>query len=334
MISGMIFNKGGDSLAVYGNRGIVLWDINNNKPVEEPLPSPIIPGTDLTVSPNGTSLASYGADGIVLRDLDADKTIHLEIGEYAEQLTSNLSFYANGTRFVAIGQDGTLLSWDVSGGEPEILDDEKQPLKGKSNIHSIFSPDGRYLAYDNYGRIAIWDVQENQHHMKAGDFPETENSIGAITFNSTLLAYTDGPKILLWDFLKKEKVGELITASNNIIGLSLIMRDAAPEYIVSADDAGSTQIWDWATRTKLGNPMPGNLHIVGFNSDDSIVYYIDPSDRLIRWQWGLTVEAWKKLLCPLVRRNFTQEEWKLYLPDKEYPSTKESLTCPDYPSGE
>ena len=331
VISGLTFNKSSDTLAVFGNRGVVLWDINNNTALGAPLPGSVIPGTGITISPNGRIFASQATDGIVLTNLDTHKDTQLETGEYSGQLTSNMSFYANSTRFVTIGDDGTLLSWDVSGGEPDIPDDEKQPLKGKSNTLSVFSSDGRYLAYDIYGSLTIWDMLESQPYMKAGVFPETESSIGAITFSSdgTLLAYTDGPKILLWNILKKENLGELLTGSNNIARLSLIMNNEKPQYLVSADDSGTTQIWDWATRTKIGSPMSRNLQIVGFNNSSRTIYYIDPTGRLIQWQWGLTVKAWKQLLCPLVRRNFTQEEWKLYFPDEKY-----QLTCPDFPAGQ
>ena len=110
------------------------------------------------------------------------------------------------------------------------------------------------------------------------------------------------------------------------------MNGNAPQYLASLDDSGNTQIWDWTTRTKIGNPMPGNLHVVGFNNSSHVVYYIDSTGRLIKWQWDLTTNAWKKLLCPVVRRNFTQEEWKLYFKDETYPAD-DALTCPDYPPG-
>jgi WD40 repeat protein len=289
----------------------------------ESIPGTIIPGKNIVISPNGRMLASQAEDGIILRDLNTDKNIILETGDYTNSLTDNFSFYANGSRFAAIGEDGTLLTWDVSSSKPEILEDDKQPLKGKSNIPSVFSPDGRYLAYDSYGRIRIWDIEQGQYSTDPNDFPEAENSINTITFSSDgkLLAYSDGPKVLLWDLDKKEKLGDLLTASNTITRLSLIMKDSTLQYLVTADDSGFTQIWDWATRTRVGNPMPGSLRIVGINDTNQTVYYINHSldsngqvsetGRLIRWQWGLPVEKWRDILCPLVSRNLTVEEQNL-----------------------
>jgi len=334
--SGMAFNKDGSVLAIYGNSGIVLWDINNKQPLGDVLPGPPIPGIGITISPTGKTLASQANDGIILTDLSTNtENIHLDSDKYT--LTNKTSFYTNGTRFVAVGDDGTLLNWGVSdGSKPDIADDQdKQPLKGKGNISSAFSPDGTYLAYDNFGHLSIWDIQASQSYMKPGEFPDAENSIGAITFSSdgNLLAYSDGPKILLWDILKKEKLGDLLTGSTNITNLNLIMNEKAPQYLVSTDDSGTTQIWDWATRTKIGIPISENIKIIGFDNSNRKVYYLDATNRLIQWQWGLSKESWNGLLCPLVQRNLTQDEWNLYIPNQNYPGIKD-LICPPSPAGQ
>ena len=317
------------------NTGITtLWDLDNKNLLIKPAKGFPIPPSNLTFSSDGKHLASFASDGIVLRNLDANTSIRLDAGEYTGQFT-NMSFYADDKRFIALGQDGTLLTWDVSTGTLTIPDESNQPLKGLSTSLPAFSPNGNYLVYEKENRLSVWNVIDSKPYA---DMPDSTNAVREITFSpdGTVMAYSKGGAVILYSFPELIKLGDLSTEPRKVFNVGIVMENTSVRYLITLDEAGDTQIWDWATRTKIGDPMSGNLKFVGSSTQDRMVVYINSDGRLIKFKWDLEHATWQKLLCPLVRRNFTQEEWKLYFPDTDYPSTEGTenpLTCPDYPPG-
>jgi WD40 repeat protein len=336
--SNLAYSSNIDILAIYGDKGIMLWDLKNSKVLGNLLPvnlpvAPGIPATNVMISQDGKIVASFANGVIVLRDLETNVDTQLK---YSGRLTGNMIFSKDNTRLTALSEDNILMSWDVATGEQNIP--TEQPLKGLSSIiTSLFSPDGKYLVYkssqNNSINLHIWDVLAGEAYLETPI--QLKNFGGAVAFSSdgTLLAYSDGAEIILYKVGEKEQVGVLLTGLNELRQLSMIMDGDRLKYLISADLFGATQIWDWATRTKIGDPISGSLRIVGENSQDHIVIYVDSSARLIKWKWDLDHTKWKELLCPLARRNLTREEWSLYFPAEEYPSTKDLLTCPEYPAG-
>jgi WD40 repeat protein len=333
LVSGIKFNGDGSILAIFGNRGVQLWDAMKNEPVGKPIPGPAIAGTGIAISPDGKTVASFASDGIVLQNLEnMDTYLPLELGEYTGQLTDRMSFTSDGSQFLDLGDDDTLIRWDVATGKQEIARKENQPLKGKSPTNAVFSTDGRYLAYATVVGMNIWDINNGLMYATAGEFPDTENDLGAINFSpdGTFLAYSDGPRIMLWNIPKKEAIGEtLLTDATTISQVYPITSEGTLKYIVTVDESGVTQIWDWASRTRIGLPMDASLKIVGFDTQQNTTYYIDSAGRLIKWKWGLGNNEWQDLLCPLIKRTFKQEEWKTFLSEK-YPESKELLPCQAY----
>lgn len=153
------------------------------------------------------------------------------------------------------------------------------------------------------------------------DIKDIEKPIGAITFSAdeSWLAYSDESKIVLWDVenMNTSGIAPLLTDLDSISGLSIIVEDDKIKYIISVNESNSTQIWDWESRTKLGNPMQ-DIRLIGLNPNEHIAYYIDQTGRLIQWQWGSDLSG---LFCPLVKRNLTKKEWATYMVDREYEST-------------
>jgi hypothetical protein len=145
------------------------------------------------------------------------------------------------------------------------------------------------------------------------------------------MLYSDGGSIIQWSFVAKRSVGSRIqSGQNGISELNLIMGATDPRFLLSTtlDPSGNslTQIWDWAKRSEVGNPMTGSLRFVGSDAKTTKVFYLDSFGELITWKWDLDSSEWQEILCPLARRNLTLEEWNLYFAGEDYPSN-ENLIC-------
>jgi WD40 repeat protein len=316
-----------DLLAILGTQGLMFWDIKENKFYGDPLVIPLgaqIPATDVVLSRDGKLAATYAEDGIVLRNLDTQKDT---IPYYPGQLTGRMIFNTDGTRLIALADDYTLVSWDLSTGEPLISDN--QPLKGMNIVSSMFSPGGKYLAYlvnnNNTYALYAWAIGG-----EALTVVPLNNPGGAIAFSSdeTLMAYNDGSRIYVYDLPHNTRLpGSIASGLNGITQLNMITDKGELKYIISADLSGSNQFWSWETGTKIGGIISGTLKFIGTRDEGHSVIYIDSSGKLINWKWNLEHSAWRDQLCKLAKRNFSREEWRYYFPKDNYPAN-ESLTCP------
>jgi WD40 repeat protein len=268
---------------------------------------------------------------IVIRNLETNTSLHLELGEYTGEFSGLMTFFADDTRLAAIGNDGVILTWKVSNGELITPAENDLPSDLKLATTRVFSPTGDYLAYV-YAEtnLRVWDLKNNKLYANIGS--EIELPVGAITFSSDgkLLAYSEGSNIALWDMQAKKPAPErpLPTEADFINQLSLVLEGDTLRYVISVDESGNTQIWDWEKHIKLGNSMPG-LKIIGINTLKKLAYYIDPRGRIIQWQWNTDLTD---PLCSLVKRNFTLDEWQTFFGEKQYPAQSD-LPCPDYPPG-
>jgi len=326
-----MFPQNGDLFAVIDSSGVTLWDASGHSiPV-----TPINPSV-LTFNPEGTLLASLADDGIVLTDTSTRRSkIHLDVDKYYGQLIK-MSFY-DGNRLIALSRDGSILTWDVTTGA--ISTPAKQPLIGLDTSTSTFSPygTGMNLIYQNSSyQISAWDLVKGSDYDSVGEFPYVQNQLGTISFNpeGDILGYTDDGKVILVRFPTFEKLGELSTEADLINELGIIMEDREVRNIITRDEKGDTQIWDWGTRTKTGDSMPGDLQFIGSNTKQQTMFYIDSAGRLIKLKWSLTHLEWQNVLCPLANRNLTQDELQTYFVKKENSSVTTELTCPMYPPGQ
>jgi WD40 repeat protein len=282
-------------------------------------------------------LASYDlSDGIVLRDLSTQQVKGLIAKDYDGKFTSTMSFYENDTRFAALGDDGTLVTWNIASGKPTIGNerDEKFPPK---IINPVFSPGGNYLIYNADDSLKIWDVANNTQYTATTDSMKIKQSNYAqtITFSpdGKVMAFSNGKNIIFYDFPELTKQGGKISTNVPIRNLSFVTDNSGIKYLITFDDSGNTQFWDWNTRTKIGEPISGISIILGTSTQDHSLIYIDNSGKLVKFNWDLNHESWKRLLCPIAARNFSKDEWNLYFSGEDYP-TGDLLTCPDFPPGE
>lgn len=303
-------------------RVMTLWEIDGKGEKIESVQRPA-PGTSMVLSRNGEILASYDpADGIILRNLKTGVVTPLSVKDETEsQAADNMIFYDKDTRVATLGRnesgtlDGTLITWDIESGKSAVLDIPDF----SENLPEVvsFSPDDKYLVYpDTNGALKIWEVgQKDSFGGMEGSIDLKSDSSKRIAFNpdGTVMAFSDGNRLSIYEFPKLIQIGSDLILDSSVDGLGILMDDENIKYILVRDNAGSTQIWDWETQTKIGDPMPGTLKFIGSNTEAGIFFYIDPSGKLIRFAWNPDNETWKSLLCPRAGRDLTAEEWDRYV---------------------
>lgn len=339
--SAVVFSPAGKWLAVqnFNANTTSPLDISNLREKLEPIEQPAS-ARNVTFSPDGSVIASYHpSDGIVLRDLEQDKSVmRLATEDYTNRI-SMMNFYADGARLAALvptlANDGMqLITWDTASGNASFPGETDQKFP-TDKFYPMFSPDGNYLLYVGGKSLEIWDVIKNEPYVSAVEtinIDPTRTNIIRFSPDGKVMSYTDGRKIFLYRFPELIKMGEPFSPGIITSEVSLVMEDTAVKYLITRDDVGNAQIWEWATQTKIGGSMPGYLQFIGSNTTDRAVFYVEPFGRLIKFEWDLDHQSWLQQLCPLTERNFTIEEWAAYFHDEgEYPARQADATCPQWP---
>jgi hypothetical protein len=279
---------------------------------------------------DGTMLASQNSDGIIIRDLESDRIVsHLSLGEFATEAIPeeylSASFYDGHSKFAALHSFlGNLVSWDIESGTSTVQGDPGQFIAYSYSLSPAFSPDGN----------EIWDVVNAELYTGAAQIARSDdvNMMLAFSPDASLMALATGKRIVVYRFPELSEIVADISVEETTLGLNFVMEaDGTPRYLIILDSNGSTRIWDWNRSTQLGETMSGSIHVVGTNTRDRSTIYMDSSGKLIRFPWDQDQQSWRDQLCPVVQRNFTQDEWALYFPGIHYPEP-ENLTCPGYPS--
>ena len=340
-----------DTLIIYGKNGVIFWDVKNNSMIAQPLQGHLSRIVNMLFSPNGKILASLASDGIVTTDLDSQESRLLTAADFSSMSGDTMAFSADGKKIIALSRDGKIYIWDLAS-DPPVLRDLDAPYKNSINLlkRLALSPDGKHVVYEFNGKLNIWDIEKEAF---VGDpinpIRIESRASGAITFSpdGKSIYYSDGGDIIRLDDWNvpdqaPNQVGKISTGQTSINSLSLVMetvepetvndpaKPAAPRYLFSWLGNNTTQIWDWAKTSKVGDPISGSLPIYGSNAEAQVLIYMDNEGRLIKLD--LNPAAWRDLLCGRAGRNFSVDEWKFFLPeDIPYPTRQEEATCPQWP---
>jgi WD40 repeat protein len=101
--------------------------------------------------------------------------------------------------------------------------------------------------------------------------------------------------------------------------------DLAPDgsLVVGADTTGHVVLWDVATRSTIGDPLPGPAPdrpvAALFTPDGRSVVVI--SDTGEGWVWNVDPSGWLVRACDVAGRSLTEQEWRQILPDRPYHAT-------------
>jgi len=274
----------GTTLAIYGSKGIRIWDGNE---LGEPLPGHSGSITQAIFSPDGEKIASIASDGIILTDLTGKK-----LGETIPG--TSISFNSDGTIIaVSVGTNeiNETSLWDIADMTTFKLIRET-PLPG---YHGTFSPDGGILttsAVENNKATVIWDTTTWE---QIGELPGLYSFFSGDSKNLAVLSpgfvsndKTTSSIISIWDTRSRAEIGK-ITLENpcstdfpcNVVAFS-----PDGKYLAYIEDTNpndgflDTYLWDLKTQDKatLGASIktPGGISDLSFVFENLLI--IEGSD--------------------------------------------------------
>jgi WD40 repeat protein len=102
--------------------------------------------------------------------------------------------------------------------------------------------------------------------------------------------------------------------------------DISPDgsTVLGADGSGNVLLWDVATATTIGDPLPGpgpddNWLAAYFSPDGSHIVVV--SETGSGWLWDVDPSDWENRACRIAGRSLTRQEWEEFLPDRTYHAT-------------
>jgi WD40 repeat protein len=93
---------------------------------------------------------------------------------------------------------------------------------------------------------------------------------------------------------------------------------SADKTLVTVGDDARIRLWDVATRSLMGAPLPGS------NTGGSVHYFPDGKHLLGVFKsgtgiiWSVDSAAWKAQACRVAHRNLTPTEWTEFLGSRRY----------------
>ncbi len=125
----------------------------------------------------------------------------------------------------------------------------------------------------------------------------------------------------------------------NVIGLPFTYRGGEVTALAFSPDGDTLAaayanldlvLWDISTGQIIGGPLVGaggRMTALSFDPAGTRLYSVGLDGAALAW--NVDPEAWIVLNCNLAQRNFTQAEWKEFLPEEDF-----RRTCEQYPIGE
>lgn len=320
-IRSLAFSPDGKLLASGSDdRSIILWDVETQQPLDQPLKQHDGAVSSLTFNPDQNILASGGEDkAVILWDLSRQEPLAPPLTEHTSWV-NDLAFSPDGQILASGGEDHTIILWDVA---------KKQPLRAPLRAHQApvrglaFGPDGHLLASSSNDKsILLWDVAAGQPQ----DLPLTGHShwVYDVAFSPDgqyLVSGSSDHTVILWEVNPQPRFGQVLVehpvisqsgasdatgqfektdaeeeTDRSRVGVSSLALNVHKNMIASAGRSSSIMFWDMLTGEPVGPALTGHgdqVNSLAFSPDgqwlasgssDNTIIVWDVERRKIRYQ--------------------------------------------------
>jgi len=205
-------------------------------------------------------------------------------------------FSPDGKRVVTASEDGTARIWDVATGREVV-----PVLKHKGTVRrAVFSPDGKYVLCGGAGFANLWEVATGK--CITPDF-WLETAVWNIYFSpdSRFFAVSTvdfsgkvGSQFVLWDIVNSDRIDTQFE-----IDFGVDCLDFSPnsnKFVTASNEVA--QIWDMASRKKVGDPLNHNAALVDirFLHDGRKIVSVGEGGNIRMWsEYGFPIADEKKI---------------------------------------
>jgi WD40 repeat protein/DNA-binding SARP family transcriptional activator len=278
------------------------------------------PVTGLGFVPGTHRLIVSGRKGfLAIADADRGRVIRRLAGHSGDVLPPAIS--ANGRLLATASADSTVRLWSLPDaralGAPLHLD------RAPSNLQ--VSPNGRSLTIvlghtysSSKAAVEVWDTH-TRARVKRLTIPATPTAVH-ISPDGRLLAvgYPNG-RLHLWSTDTWKPMSRLLAGDTGDIYALAISPDG--EILATGSSDRTVRLWDIEGQQTIGAPLAGPGRGVGavapyFTTDGSAL--IASYDTGIAYRWDIRPESLARHACQVAGRRLTQQEWKEFLPGRDY----------------
>jgi len=236
--------------------------------------------TDLEFSPDGLFVATGSEDGTA-RLWDSNSGEQLAVLAGHRLRVNRLRFFTDGQRLATTSDDGTTRVWDVSSGSSR----EWLTIGIFSNTAEFvtFSPDGRFLATNDFYRLGVYDSQTGAQvsmlEIGRRDWPTPPD------FNQTsdlLASNYDAAVPGIYDV----KTGKIVKKFNgHARDVSAVALSPDSSQLASGDIGGTIKIWDVASGkvTSSLEAQSGKIRDLEFSQDGKLLSSSSNDGQVILW---------------------------------------------------
>jgi WD40 repeat protein/DNA-binding SARP family transcriptional activator len=229
----------------------------------------------LAFSPDGRTLAaSHRQRGeILLIDPATGKRRGTLTGHTAPVLA--LRFSHDGATLASTGQDGTAIIWDLATGRArETLGGHTAAVTGVT-----FSPDDRTLYTASWDRsVLVWDLAGDRRLSRSFTAARRVSS-QSFSKKGALLALGHGDgTVTLVDLTRRAPAATPLQAHSGAVQAVALSPDGR---LLASADAHSAIVWDLATRSPTGRPIPVTENPPLISSPDIAEVALSPDGRTL-----------------------------------------------------
>jgi outer membrane protein assembly factor BamB len=324
-VKNIIFSSNSKTLTFMDIRSFVTQlDIDSRKQlISSDLPESLknISFASAAFSPDGKTLAIGGYGGTVtiwyVNDPKQIITIKSPLN-YTDYILS-LAFSPDGN-ILAFSSSGNIFLWNLA------TNQQLNRLEGHSGsvLSMAFSPDGKSLASASYDRTSIlWDTTTGKQLNQLKGHLDQVNSVAFSPDGKILASASNDHTIILWNPSTGQQLNQLTGHSSWVKNIVF-----SPDgNILASSDSENIRLWNFTTGQQLNkfSSTPSETNSLAFSPDGKTLVTTTTGKIYL---WNLDLKSGQLQACEVAKRNFTQNEWKMFFGKEPY-----HKTCPELPEG-